>query len=215
MTREHKLHRMKDRDLKPRKAPQQERSRETIDAVFEAMLQVLERQDASDPSMQAIAERAGVSVGSVYQYFPSKASLVNSLIAFHLRKQAEIVERAIDQATGLEPEAGVRFLVDAIVDDKRSQTRVERGLIRYFLRAGDLMTLTQVDERMVGAVHRLLVTLGPKVRATDLALAAFIITNALRTSVLLSIVQAPERLDDPRFKDELVRLVLGYLSPQT
>ena len=32
---------------------------------------------------------------------------------------------------------------------------------------------------------------------------------------LLSIVQAPERLDDPRFKDELVRLVLGYLSPQT
>lgn len=206
---------MKDRDFEPRKAPRQARAKETVDAVFEAMLQVLAKQDADDPSVQAIADRAGVSVGSVYQYFPSKTSLVNALIGYHLRKQMAGLEESVAkaQATALDAEAAARFLVDAVVDDKRTHSKLERGLIRYFLRAGDFRALTQSDDQMLAIVLRFLEGLGSQVRATDLPMAAFIVSNALRSAVLLSIVQAPERLDDPRFKAELVHLVVGYLRP--
>ncbi len=205
---------MKDRDLAPRKAPQQDRSRDTVDAVFEAMLQMVDRHEVADPSMQAIADRAGVSVGSIYQYFPSKTALVNGLIRFHLRRQMEHLEVSANQAQTLEPRDAARFLVDAIVDDKRKHSKLERGLLRFFLRAGDLSSLTQYDDEMHRIVRGFLSRLGDRIRRTDLDLAAFIIANALRTSVLLSLAQAPERLDDPRFKAELVLLVVRYLEPE-
>lgn len=203
---------MKDRDLKPRKEPQQDRSRETVEAVFEAMFQMLERHDAQDPSMQSIADRAGVSVGSMYQYFPSKTALVNGMLSFHLRQQMDQLEQALEKARDFDAHDAARFLVDAIVDDKRNRTKLERGLIRYFLRAGDLLSLTQYDERMNGAVKKFLQGLGPKIRVTDLSLAAFIISNALRSAVLLTLAQEPNRLDDPRFKSELVHLVVRYME---
>lgn len=199
--------------LQPRRSPQQERSQHTVDSIFEAMLQVLERQDAGDPTMQAIADRAGVSVGSMYQYFPSKRSLTSALIGFHLRRKMRELERAVEAAKTLTPEAAAEHLVEVILADKRRHSAVERALIRSFIRVGDLAALTEYDEQMVALVRGLLEGLGPKVRETDLSLAAFIVANAVRTPVLLSTVQRPERLADPRFKAELVRLVVAYLQP--
>src|SRR4051812_17270929 len=64
---------MNDEDLSPRKLPRQLRAKETVDAIFTAAMQMLEKSEgASHPSVQAIADRAGVSVGSLYQYFSSK-----------------------------------------------------------------------------------------------------------------------------------------------
>jgi DNA-binding transcriptional regulator YbjK len=68
------------KDHRPRKVPQQQRSQETVNAVFEAVVQMIEKRDVNDPTVSAIAERAGVSVGSVYQYFPTKEALIASLI---------------------------------------------------------------------------------------------------------------------------------------
>lgn len=197
----------------PRRVPRQARSRELVDAIFEAMLQVIERQDLTDPSVQAVAERAGVSVGSIYQYFPSKDSLVSALIGFHLRRKMQHLEQALRHAEGLADEPAAELLVSAVLDDKLRHSRVERALLRAFTRSGDLDALTQYDEQMIGLVRRFLERLGPRVRQTDPGLAAFVLSNALRSAVLLSAVQAPERLADPAFKAELVRLVLGYLRP--
>jgi AcrR family transcriptional regulator len=198
-----------------RRSPRQDRSRQTVDAVFEAMLQVFERHDTDDPSMQLIAERAGVSVGSVYQYFPTKQSLVNALIGFHLRRKMAALEQAIIAAKGLTPDDAAEALVEAVLQDKRDHSRIELALIRSFTRTGDLPTLTQYDEHMVDLVRGFLESLERGVRQTNLQLAAFIISNALRSAILLSVVQAPEHLTDPAFKRELVYLVRSYLRPPT
>jgi hypothetical protein len=102
-----------------------------------------------------------------------------------------------------------------VLEDKRSHSRVELALIRSFTRTGDLPTLTQYDGQMVDLVRGFLESLGAGVRQTNLQLAAFIISNALRTAILLSVVQAPEQLSNPEFKRELVYLVRSYLRPQT
>jgi AcrR family transcriptional regulator len=59
--------------------------------MFEAMLDIVSKHDTKDPKVQGIADRAGTSVGSVYQYFPSKGALVSALLRYHLKlRMAEL-----------------------------------------------------------------------------------------------------------------------------
>ncbi len=67
--------------LKPRKNPEQSRSAETVRTILEGAARVLEERGLAGYTTNAVAERAGVSVGSVYQYFPGKEALTAALVA--------------------------------------------------------------------------------------------------------------------------------------
>jgi len=77
-----------------RKVPVQERSRRTVEAILQAASQVLVRCGYESATTGAIAERAGVSIGTLYQYFPNKESLVASVIEGHFKEVLAIVESA-------------------------------------------------------------------------------------------------------------------------
>jgi AcrR family transcriptional regulator len=198
-------------DFSPRRQPQQARSRETVDTIFEAMLDVLSKRNLDDPTVQTIADRAGVSVGSVYQYFPSKGALVSGLLRYHLKLRMDEVDAALAEARGLSGRAAAEKLVEGLVSGARGKSKVELAMIRYFARAGDLAALTEQDERMYASVRSFLEALGGDIRTVNLDIAAFLISNALRTAVLLSLVQRPERLEDPAFTQELTCLIESYL----
>src|SRR6266540_4026301 len=75
----------------PRKQPRQKRSLETVDAILAATAQVLVRHGYEGANTNRIAEAAGVSVGSLYQYFPSKEALVTALIERHMESMWQII----------------------------------------------------------------------------------------------------------------------------
>src|ERR671936_341950 len=77
--------------LKPRRKPSQQRSRQTVEAIVEAAAQVFERHGYSAGTTNRIAERAGVSIGTLYQYFPNKDAIVMELARRHI---AEIGDAA-------------------------------------------------------------------------------------------------------------------------
>jgi AcrR family transcriptional regulator len=98
---------------KPRKDPRQERSRSTVDAILEAAGQLIERQEEAKQSRVSttlIAERAGVSVGSLYQYFPNREALVAALLRRFVQKRFVEIRRVLDEVEPLPLEAALHRL---------------------------------------------------------------------------------------------------------
>jgi AcrR family transcriptional regulator len=86
--------------LKPRKTPRQQRSTETVNVILEAAARVLERHGLAGFTTNAVAERAGVSIGSLYQYFPSKEALTATLIRRETCTLIENAAAAFDETSG-------------------------------------------------------------------------------------------------------------------
>lgn len=78
--------------LKPRKKPVQERSSVTVDAIYTATIQVLLTDGLNKLTTTRVAERAGVSVGTLYQYFPNKEALLFAILLNHFEEMAKAYE---------------------------------------------------------------------------------------------------------------------------
>ncbi|MDP9842963.1 TetR/AcrR family transcriptional regulator [Streptosporangium lutulentum] len=89
--------------LTPRKHPRQQRSRETVEAILQAAAQLFQRYGYADTTTNKIAERAGVSIGSLYQYFPNKDALLVALAEHHLSQAAEQVALVFTRAADDHP----------------------------------------------------------------------------------------------------------------
>ena len=86
--------------LKPRKSPHQKRSAATVEAIIEATIQVLLAEGAARLTTTRVAERAGVSIGTMYQYFPQKRALFFTVLQHHLESRADELEAACRQLHG-------------------------------------------------------------------------------------------------------------------
>ncbi|KAA2314675.1 TetR/AcrR family transcriptional regulator [Pseudooceanicola sediminis] len=116
--------------LKARKTPMQSRSRVTVDAIFEATIQVLLRDGMGALTTTRVAERAGVSVGTMYQYFPNKQALVYALNERYLDTLAGRIEAVCARMQGAPLAKMAEALVDAYWAAKTERAEVTRALYR-------------------------------------------------------------------------------------
>jgi AcrR family transcriptional regulator len=141
--------------LKPRKLPRQGRSKVTTDAIFEATIQVLMAHGARGMKTTLIAERAGVSVGTVYQYFPHKEALLYAVTQRYLEELAQAVERCAEIHRGEPIEMVSDALVSAYVNAKSARSDVSLALYRA---SGDMDTdslVSSVFARLLAATIEL------------------------------------------------------------
>jgi AcrR family transcriptional regulator len=116
--------------LKPRKQPKQARASATLDAVFEATIQLLVKDGYPQLTTTRVAERAGVSVGTMYQYFPHKQALIYALNERYLGKLAEKIEAACRAFSGRPVDQMVEALIDTYWKAKTERPDVTRALYR-------------------------------------------------------------------------------------
>src|SRR5262245_22232381 len=116
--------------LNARKSPQQARSAATVDAIFEATIQVLLDEGATRLTTTRVAERAGVSVGTMYQYFPHKRSLLHAVLARNLNEVTEAVEAACERLHGRRLAAISDGIVAAYLKAKLDRLDLSRALYR-------------------------------------------------------------------------------------
>lgn len=114
--------------LKPRRTPRQARSNATVDAILEAAIQVLLGQGARRLTTTRVAERAGVSVGTLYQYFPHKEGLLYAVIQRYLDEVAETVVQTCQRNLGQPLDVASDVLVAAYVDAKSTHAEASRAL---------------------------------------------------------------------------------------
>lgn len=163
--------------LSPRKRPRQARATATVDAIYEATIQVLLSDEPHRLTTTRVAERAGVSVGTMYQYFPQKQALIHALNERYLEKLAERIETTCRQQQGASAGKMVEALIETYWRAKTERSEVTRALYRSvadldnsaliesFARRVDSATITMLesasDSRFqdLGLVNRTLVTI--------------------------------------------------------
>ena len=201
---------MSSSTLAARKQPRQDRSRATVDAIIEAAVELLEHEGYERLTTTRVAERAGVSVGSLYQYFPNKDSIVRALKARTLEGLQAALAEALAASDDLDLEGKVRALVTALLREKSRHPRLGGELIRLMDRLqGDAM-LVQVTNGARSLLRRLLEAHRDEVVA-DIDGATFLLVHGIQ-GVLDAVVRDPRgRFDDPALHESLVRLVLGFV----
>jgi AcrR family transcriptional regulator len=198
-----------------RRKPRQDRSRATRDAIVEAAARVFAELGLARATTARIAEVAGVGPGSMYQYFPSKDSLVVAIYEREaLEQHAAFVQMAAELGTD-----DVAGLVRAFVEWTIRQFELKKDLNRVFLdelpRAG-FDHQRAIDQLASQTVRGLLEIGGARVRPANRDAAALVVVRAFRY-LLISFLTEPLRPEErDAFVDELVDLLSAYLlAPRT
>lgn len=180
--------------------PRQGRSRAVVDAILEAAAQLLEQEGEAGFNTNVVAERAGVSIGSLYRYFADKEAILLALA----RRETETVQLAMRAALG-----------------QRSDLASDRAAIRAFLSAfaGRPGVRRIALKRIIshdGSAHDGGAGIEALLRDSQggvlPALRAFILSRALLGAVRAAVLDRPELLGSAEFEDELVCLARVYAN---
>jgi AcrR family transcriptional regulator len=192
--------------LKPRKSPGQSRSAETVRTILEGAARVLEERGLDGYTTNAVAERAGVSIGSVYQYFPGKEALTAALVARETALLIEAVRAAPGAAT---PEDGLREIVRACVAHQMARPRLALLLDREESRLQLADTLGSVAADLTAALLALLPRLDAALPAEPETAAGDLF--ALTRGMVDAAGERGER-DGEALERRVLRAVYGYLG---
>jgi AcrR family transcriptional regulator len=99
-----------------RRRPTQVRAQATVDAMLDAVVRLLKRGGASSINTNRIAETAGVSIGSVYQYFPNKRAIFIALHERHIREVDRVIQQRISESAGEPLDSLVFSLIDGMIE---------------------------------------------------------------------------------------------------
>ncbi|HKN00380.1 MAG TPA: TetR/AcrR family transcriptional regulator [Candidatus Binataceae bacterium] len=196
--------------LEPRKTPVQARSTVTVEAIFEATIQVLLEVGPDRLTTTRVADRAGVSVGTLYQYFPNKHSLLFAVVEQHLNHVADAVERACRRNHGQPVSTMIESVVEAFVDAKLQRSDVSMAL--YATATGPKATalVNKIGKRGLIAVASMLAT-APDAQFDDLPFTCLMLVSAMggATRAVLEAGSSPKMVRSLR--KQLVALGRGFL----
>jgi AcrR family transcriptional regulator len=200
-------------EVTPRKRPRQTRAKATVDAIVEATTQVLLEDGYDGFTTARAAERAGVSIGSLYQYFPNKAALASAVIErccdhFVVAFEAALTER---------PRATLADCVRAIVDVTLVSHHLTPALHKLVL---DLAPHIGVEEKVERVSRTAAEAIASALRehrdeiadGVDIATAAVVVETSLEALAHRAVLRHPAHLQGDTLVAEATRLVTSYLT---
>lgn len=189
-----------------RKQPVQQRSQATHAAIIEATIQVVVRDGVDHLTTGRVAERAGVSVGTLYQYFENKAALIDAVRTRHIELLLRAAAGALLPQDAGDQRTGVRNAIDRFLQFKRDHLALSRALVGLKHSAGDIAS----DFALNRAFAQLLLSLFPAALSESQRLAAAdTLAAALDGAIGHAVLHAPDWLREPWYCDLLANLTLG------
>jgi AcrR family transcriptional regulator len=197
--------------LQPRKLPVQARSTASVDAILEATIQVLLGMGKERLTTTKVAMRAGVSVGTLYQYFPNKSSLLQAALRRHMDEVMEAVERVCKEQKGNTLQRMATALITAFLTAKMRDAKTSVALYSISSDVDGAKIVQQMGVRSNRAIVAMLTT-SCEPLYKDPQLVASMLQGAMAgVSRRLLESDAPEKQFDA-LRQELVFLVCAYLE---
>jgi AcrR family transcriptional regulator len=200
--------------LEPRKTPIQARSTLTVGAISEAAIQVLLVYGAERFTTTRVAERAGVSVGTLYQYYPNKQSLLYAVLEHHMNNVATKVEAACESACHEPLTEMIRDMVEAFVNAKMERAEVSVALYRVSADVGGPALIKRISLRSRKAIEAMLQT-APDAKSPPDGFAIDVMLAAMAGAMRSLLETGPGPTTVRMLREQLVLLCQSYMMAAT
>jgi AcrR family transcriptional regulator len=193
-----------------RRRPKQRRARQTVDAVLDAVVRVLKREGFKAVTTNRVAEVAGVSIGSVYQYFPDKRAIFVALHERHIEQIDRMVEAKLMEHAASPLDVLMRAMVEAMIDAHTADPEL------YALLATEVPHRAEGTRdfavRLHGAFRLAIASRAHELKkGRDLDRLVFVVTHMVESLSHGALFRRPRGLSLADAKEEAVRAVLAYL----
>lgn len=196
----------------PRKIPRQNRSVAMVDAILEASARILLERGYADMSTNLVAQHAGVSIGSLYQYFPNKGSLLVALHTRHAAQMAQSIATILSEPEG----GGLHDEIARLVRAAMAAHEVEPQLHRLLEKERPFLEGNHDGSGVEGEIHRhvqrLLKAHSNEVNQPDFAVAAWMTMRMAESLVHTAILHPPENLNISQIEPAIVDAIYAFLN---
>jgi AcrR family transcriptional regulator len=196
--------------LKPRKQPVQARSEATVSALFDASIQVLLAVGYRKFTTTRVAERAGVSVGSLYQYFPNRQALITSVIERYLEGLRATIEHHCRELRGSTLDELVRGLVGAVIAAKWQHIEVSRALHEPLADIGGTQLVNASAVKTAGSIGDVLRSCSDA-SFRDVDRLALLIVISCSSLLQAAITDQAGAIGREALRTHMCAMLLGYL----
>ncbi len=194
----------------PRKLPRQERSRATVERILEAGARVLIAYGYDGASTNRIARAAGVSPGSLYQYFTDKDAIITAVVDRFVADVSTKISTVFRSMAGRSPEDGTQAALTTLVNALATQADLLRIAVEEVPRFGDTDMLAALLARGRDLVYHQLLANRSRLRHEDLDTTSwFVVHTTTQLTIRYTVDRPPIPID--QFVDELSQLLLRYV----
>ena len=193
----------------PRKQPKQERSQATVEAILSATTHILTENGYDQLTTNRVAERAGVSIGSLYQYFPNKKALIFALAEHHANAMVQLAQHHLEELSDRTIPEVLRQIVKAALAAHAVNPKLHRVLHEQISHSE---VIQRLDEAKTERLLRLFLSQrSDQLQPKNLELAVFMVERTIRALIHGAMIDRPELLKTEEFEQELMRMLLAYL----
>jgi AcrR family transcriptional regulator len=193
-----------------RRRPKQRRARQTVEAVLDAVVRLLKRDGFKAITTNRIAEVAGVSIGSVYQYFPDKRAIFTALHQRHIDQIDRMVQTKLVEHAASSIEELVRAMVEAMVEAHAIDPELYELLMTEVPHRAD--GTRDFSVRLHGAFLLAISSRAHELKKRrDLDKVVFVVTHMVEALSHGAVLRRPAGMSLKDAKEEVVRAILAYL----
>lgn len=185
-----------------RRIPRQSRANETVQAILEGAAQVLEAGGLAAFTTNAVAERAGVSIGTLYQYFSDKAAILRAIAEQELKATLGNVGKLMAEEDAEPTEERVRAIVRAIINAFRGRQRARKAVVQAAFSDGGGSLFQAPVAAFISA----------NAMAEFNEEQTFVLSRAVLGAIRSAVLEEQRFLKSRSFEDELVRLIMSYVG---
>ncbi|MEW6776336.1 MAG: TetR/AcrR family transcriptional regulator [Bdellovibrionota bacterium] len=206
---------MKKRQTKgntKRRAPVQGRAKKTVQSILEATAQVLVKEGYAKTSTNKIAARAGVSIGTIYEYFPDKdavvAALLNSIVFETVKRLQGRMASLIQEPLPLAAKQWLHAAVDLLGE----HAGLARVVVEQIPRLQEIAAVQMIEKQMLAFARQMAVESGERYNRSNLDAGMFLVVTMVRAAVIGIALERPSHLSAEELIDELVNVMVGYYN---